>query len=276
MGNRYCRGHTAFSDEWEKRKRLACAHMVHSIEQALGLSVSEKISRDKDPVTLKEALTVQYQEKIRQIETRLFQQIRKLFRHHLYDYPLPAYSVLRHDLFSGQTWEVLGLTRPQLAAAGAILGGSVGVVADAAAAGLTFGVFTALGSALGAGSALLGMRNLGRKKKLGGDYIQVGPNENIQLLYILLDRALLYYTHIVKRAHGRRVVPESGSSPVPLEDAGRKKGVSSGLTPEQHKICIRFFKAVRGKALGNRKKAGTAFALMVAQLLDAAGGGPDR
>ena len=252
MGNRNCRVIRAFSEEWEKRNRLACAHMVYSIEQALGLTLSKKVSGQTDPVSLKEELTVQYQERIRQIETRLFEQIRKLFRHHLYDYPLPPYSVLRHDLFSSRTWEVLGLTRPQLAAAGAIVGGSVGVVADAAAAGLTFGVFTAIGSALGAGSALLGMRKLERQKKVGGDTIQVGPNENIQLLYILLDRAVLYYTHIVQRAHGKRDTIEPGASSVPSKNATGKKGISSGLTADQHRICARFFKAARGR--GNRKK----------------------
>lgn len=266
----------AFREEWEKRNRLACAHMVHSIEKALGLSVSGKLTPRNDPVTLKETLTAQYQDEIRRIETQLFQQIRRLFRHHLYDYPLPEWSVLRHDLFSGRTWELLGLTRGQLTVVGAVLGGSMGAVADVAAHGLTFGVFTAIGSALGAGSALLGIQNLAKKKTLGGDQIQVGPNENIQLLYILLDRALLYYAHIVKRAHGRRVVSQASGAGaedgVNLPASGTKQGVSTGFTAAQHKTCTRFFRAASGRGMGNRKKAGQAFALMVSELLERAAG----
>ena len=261
----------AFKGEWEKRNRLACAHIVHSIEKALGFFASEKMRSDMDPVSLKESLTTRYQNGIRRIETDLFRQIRQIFRHRLYDYPLPDYSILRHDLFSGQTWELLGLTRGQLTAAGAVVGGSVGAVADTAAAGLTFGVFTAIGTAIGAGSALLGVRNLVRKKTLGGDHLQVGPNENIQLLYILLDRAVLYYSHLVKRAHGKRTMEDSAPQP-----AGGKQGISSGLTPARHKICSRFFRAARGDRLvANRKKSAQQFALLVSQLLEEAAGSPD-
>ncbi len=255
----------AFEGEWEKRNRLACAHIIHSIETALSFFVSEKIRAGTDPVTLKETLTTRYQDGIRGIEKDLFRQIRQIFRHRLYDYPLPDYSVLRHDLFSGRTWELLGLTRGQLTAAGAVVGGSVGAVADTAAAGLSFGIFTAIGTAIGAGSAMLGIRNLARKKTLGGDQLQVGPNENIQLLYILLDRAVLYYSHIVKRAHGRRILEDAESGP-----AGVKQGISSGLTPARHKCCARFFRAARGRIVTNRKKAGQSFALLVSELLEEA------
>jgi len=261
----------AFKEEWDKRNRLACAHIVHSIEKALGFSLSEKIGTNTDPVTLKETLTIQYQNEVRRMERQLFRQIRQIFRHRLYDYLLPDYSVLRHDLFSGRTWELLGLTRGQLTAAGAVVGGSVGAVADTAAAGLSFGVFTAIGTALGAGSAMLGVKNLARKKTLGGDQLKVGPNENIQLLYILLDRAVLYYAHIVKRAHGRRILEE----PAPGENTG-KQGISSGLTPARHKTCSRFFRAARGRGVSNRKKAGQQFALLVSALLEEAAGSLDR
>ena len=34
--------------------------------------------------------------------------------------------------------------------------------------------------------------------------MQIGPVKNIQFLYILLDRSLIYYSHIINWAHGRR------------------------------------------------------------------------
>jgi hypothetical protein len=256
----------AFNMEWEKRNRMACAYIVHGMEQGLTFSLSRKMKADMDPVTLKEDLTREYQEKIRDIEHKMFGHIRSLFRHHLYDYPLPACSILRHDLFSEQTWEMLGLTRTQAATVGAVLGGTLGAVLDAASAGLTFGIFTAIGSAVGAGSAFMGIRRLAKASSgLGGDRIQVGPNENIQFLYILLDRALLYYTHMSRRAHGRRDLPEAESQFV---SKGEKAGISTLLTPKQHRICMEFFKACRKKSATSGKKYSPAFGLLVASLLE--------
>jgi len=203
------------------------------------------------------------------MEKKMFSHIRSLFRHNLYDYPLPEYSVLRHDLFSEQTWEMLGLSRKQMATAGAFVGGTMGAVLDTAAAGLTFGVFTAIGSAIGAGSALVGLRKLTQRNnpRLGGDRLQVGPNENIQFMYVLMDRALLYYTHITRRSHGRRDMSE------PDQDGNFKKmGISSGLTPVQQKICSRFFKGARGKVMLRGKKASPEFALLIQSLLEKDGG----
>nr|WP_320190644.1 DUF3482 domain-containing protein [uncultured Desulfobacter sp.] len=256
----------AFNMEWEKRNRMACAYIVHGMEQALSFSLARRLKSDMDPVTLKEDLVREYQEKIRNIEQKMFGHIRSLFRHHLYDYPLPACSILRHDLFSEQTWEMLGLTRAQAATAGAVLGGTLGAVLDTAAAGLTFGIFTAIGSAVGAGSAFVGIRRLaGIASGLSGDRVQVGPNENIQFLYILLDRALLYYTHMSRRAHGRRDVPENESQ---LVSKGEKAGISTLLTTKQHRICMEFFKACRKKNATSGKKHSPSFEVLVASLLE--------
>ncbi|MCG8633665.1 MAG: GTPase/DUF3482 domain-containing protein [Desulfobacterales bacterium] len=259
---------SAFKGDWDKRNRMACAYITHGIEKAVGFSLSGKITPATDQVTLKEELTRAYQQEIRKMEKKMFSHIRSLFRHNLYDYPLPEYSVLRHDLFSEQTWEMLGLSRKQLATAGAVVGGTMGAVLDTAAAGLTFGVFTAIGSAIGAGSALAGIRRLTKKNSpgLGGDRLQVGPNENIQFMYVLMDRALLYYAHITRRSHGRRDMPEPDR-----EGKMEKMGVSSGLTPAQQKVCSRFFRGARGKVMIRGKKAAPEFALLIQELLEKEG-----
>ncbi|HCY84224.1 MAG TPA: DUF3482 domain-containing protein, partial [Desulfobacteraceae bacterium] len=235
----------AFKDDWERRNRMACAYITHGIETMVGYVRTGKVTSRTDPVRLKEDLVREYQQEIRNIEKTMFSHIRELFRHKLFDYPLPEYSVLRHDLFSDRTWEVLGLTRGQLTTAGALVGGTVGAVLDTAAAGLTFGVFTAIGSALGAGSALMGVKKITQRggKGLAGDRLRVGPNENIQFMYVLMDRAILYYTHMVRRSHGRRDMPAPAAS-----DKPEKMGVSTGLTPAQQKICAAFFRRARGKA----------------------------
>ena len=259
----------AFKGEWKKRNRLTCAHITLGLEKSLCFSVSERLSTTADPVRTRERLNRSFQKGVRKIEQEMFAQIKSLFKHHLYDYPLPDYSLLQHDLFSKQTWELLGLTQGQLAAAGAVVGGSMGIVMDTAAGGLTFGVFTALGGILGAGSALLGGKKIARKTgrtiQLGGDRLQVGPNDNLQFLYILMDRALIYYAHMIHRAHGRRDMATTGNDPKKIRP---KAGISSALSPDQRKVCNRFFKSVRNRNVLKGKKAIPEFALLVESLLE--------
>jgi hypothetical protein len=231
--------------------------------------VSKSLNDHDDPVLAKENAADTYREQVRDIEKSMFHHIRSLFRHRVYEVSLPEYSVLQHDLFSRKTWELLGLTRTQLAAAGAVLGGTMGVVADTAAHGLTFGMFTAIGGLLGAGSAVLGGRRMADKSpagiRLGGDRIQVGPNENPQFLYVLLDRALIYYAHIIKRPHGRRETENITDIP---DDTVRKQGVTTDLTPARRQVCARYFKAVKGRKRVKDKKAVLAFAALVQSLLE--------
>ncbi|MFN2359038.1 MAG: DUF3482 domain-containing protein [Desulfotignum sp.] len=259
----------AFTQEWEKRNRLACAYITHAIEKSLAFSISRTVDDMSDPVLARENLSKNYRKKVREIEKSLFHHIRSLFKHQVYEVSLPEYSVLQHDLFAQQTWELLGLTGKQLAAAGAVLGGTMGIVADTAAHGLSFGMFTAIGGILGAGSAVMGGRRMARHNpagiRLGGDRLRVGPNENLQFLYVLLDRALIYYSHIINRPHGRR---DMETSPAGQDDPIRKLGFSARMTPAQRRTCVRYFKAVTGRRLIRDKKAVLAFAVLIQTLLE--------
>ena len=150
-----------------------------------------------------------YTRAVEKIEITAHQRIRKLYKHNIFNYDLPPQSVIHQDLFNKETWQILGLTKTQLATLAGITGGTIGAAIDVAAHGLTFGLFTVIGGAVGAGwAAFGGGRQLAETKvagmKLGGQQIRVGPNENIQFLYILIDRALIFYAHIINWAHGRR------------------------------------------------------------------------
>jgi hypothetical protein len=132
--------------------------------------------------------------------------------------------------------------------AGALSGAALAVGIDAVAGGASLGAFAALGGAIGAAVAALkgkdlltGTRLLGMK--LDRQQLQVGPVINTQLLYILLDRALLYYTHIINWAHGRRNYPD-GVRKTGVEEAG-KQGYTSDWGKNDRKICERFFSAIQ-------------------------------
>jgi hypothetical protein len=240
------------------------------LEKCLSYSVSEPIASDINATAVnaaQEKLNQAYETQIKKIERQMFHQIRTLFKHHLFEHQLPEYSILSHDLFSNQTWELLGLTTQQLAGAGAVVGGSLGAVLDTAAAGITFGVFTAVGSVLGAGSALFGGKKIAAKKRagfrLGGNRLTVGPNRKLQFLYVLLDRALIYTSHMVNRSHGRRDLNLIHQSP----DAA-KKGYTTHFTMAQKKVSARFFKVASRRLFSSDKKARHDFQNLLDSLID--------
>jgi len=257
----------AFLKDWQKRNRLVCAFMIRAIEKSLSFSVSEAIAQSSDREIIKEKLNEKYQDRIKVLEKQMFKKIRNLFKHNIYEYSLSDYSILRHDLFSRQTWELLGLTKEQLAGAGAIVGGTIGAVIDTAAAGITFGVFTVLGGIIGAGSALFGGKKMTDMKmagiRFGGDKLQIGPNKNLQFLYILIDRALIYYSHIVNRPHGRRDLPDRQE-----KNESEKKGYSTGFTTSQRNVCARFYKSVSGNSFLKKKEAMSDFEKLIESFLN--------
>lgn len=196
--------------------------------------------------TVKQRLREKYARGIEKIEKSAHLKIRKLFKQNIFDYNLPAHSILREDLFSEKTWQALGLRPGQLITTAGLAGGAVGAALDVAAAGLTFGIFTVIGGAVGAGwAAFGGGKRLSKAKvsglKLGGQQVKIGPNENIQFLYILIDRALIFYSHIINWAHGRRDYPVASASTI---SEPVKKGYTTEWDDNEKKVCTAFFKSI--------------------------------
>jgi hypothetical protein len=238
----------AFKEDWDQRN-VQTAHMICDlIETCLTYSITRSFTETAGEKALRDRLQKEYVASIEKIEEKAHRKIRTLFKHNIFQYTLPPHSILNEGLFSKKTWQFLGLTPRQLIAAAGMAGGAVGAALDVAAAGLTFGVFTAIGGLLGAGwAALGGGRRLARTKvkglSLGGEQIQVGPLENIQFLYVLLDRALLFYAHVINWAHGRRDYPSQEE----LSKRPAKAGFTADWDDEKRNICQDFYTAVRGQ-----------------------------
>ncbi len=253
-----------FREEMYKRNRLACANIIYFLETALSLTVSAPISSLDNPQRIREKLEKTHRDKIRNMEENLFSEIRSLFKHNLYEVDMEENDIFSQDLFAKETWEALGLKKSQLAAAGALLGGGAGAIADVAAQGLSFGIFTVAGGLLGAGSALMGGKKLANlsfpNTPMAGDRLQIGPNRNIQFLFVLLDRALLYYAQIIKRPHGKRD---------DIRDTTKgKQGFSAAFSSEQRSVCMGFFKSLTGKSLRSSKNASQNFAKLIQEVIN--------
>jgi hypothetical protein len=238
---------SAFKKDWERRNDLTTDIICDMLSQCLGHSVSQHISENRDEETAIRQVQEHFARDIARMEKASHDNIRKLFKHNIFSYDLPAHSILREDLFSEKTWQVLGLTPTQLVIAAGLTGGAVGAAIDLAAAGLTFGIFLTLGGLLGAGWAALGggkslaKIRVAERMNLGGQQIRIGPIQNIQLLYVLLDRALIYYSHAINWAHGRRDYPS--------QDPGTRESGKAGLTTDWDETtkttCHAFFTAIR-------------------------------
>jgi hypothetical protein len=216
---------SAFKEDWHRRIASTAEIICDMIEDCLTCRVTKKITEKTDEDSLKKQLREDYNATIEKIEKVAHRKIRRHFKHNVFNYDLPPYSILHEDLFSEKTWQVLGLTPRQLITAAGLAGGAIGAALDLAAAGLSFGIFTAIGGLAGAGwTALGGGKRLAETKvvglNLGGRFMRIGPTVNMQFMYILMDRVLIFYSHIINWAHGRRDYPDDESPSDPPRKTG--------------------------------------------------------
>lgn len=233
----------AFRKDWAQRNLATASIISTMLAECLSAAVGKNLADDTDEKQVLTDLRETYEKNIRKLETRAQQQIRSLFKHNIFNYDLPPQSILHEDLFSENTWNFLGLSRNQQIVAAGLGGAGIAAAIDAATLGTSFGLFSALGGLAGAAMAAWGGRVLAETKilgiPLGGREMRIGPAKNIQLLYILLDRSLIYYSHIINWAHGRRDYA-----------AGQAARDTIGYTSQWNSTalgtCIAFFREVTG------------------------------
>jgi len=233
----------AFKKDWTQRNLSSAAIITEMLQECLSYTIARKPASSGDEKRLKADMLEAYEKNIRRIESRAHHKIRSLFKHNIFNYDLPTRSILHEDLFSESTWKFLGLSRNQQIAAAGISGAGIAVAIDAATAGTSFGLFAALGGLAGAAWAALGSKSLAQTRvlgiPLGGREIQIGPVKNIQFLYILLDRSLIYYSYISNWAHGRRDYDAPRAEEKKGPDQG---GFAAQWDSGARDICSSFFK----------------------------------
>lgn len=235
----------AFKHDWQHRIDDTVSIIMDLIFNACGHTVT-KTCRDESQIPkTRQQIQDQYKKDIDRFEKAAHKNIRKCFKHNIFNYELPSHSIVHEDLFSRRSWRVLGLKQWQLAAAGVAGGSAMGAKIDLAMAGQSLGVFTAIGGLLGGGSAALGAAQVaGTKVKglpLGRMKLRTGPMKNHQMLYILIDRALIYFSHVINWTHSRR---DSADAAISMKSA-QKKGFTAKWDASLKKQFSRFFNAVQ-------------------------------
>ncbi len=260
---------TAFQQDWAARNLRTAEALVSMLGRILAYQQTVLCPDETNEVTLREKLIEKYAHFVTQEEQKTYQQIRSFYKHNIFNYDLPKHSILHEDLFSERTWQFLGLSKAQLVWAGALGGAAIGAGVDVAHAGLTFGVYSAIGGVLGAAGAVLkgqelfsGAHLLGIK--LDQHKLQVGPVRNIQFLYILIDRALIFYSHIINWAHGRRDYAQGMPAP---DKPDMKQGYTSDWNRTMRQACESFFAELKGDDTVHRDETGEVLKNILAESL---------
>jgi hypothetical protein len=239
----------AFQKDWNQRINDSTAIIIDLIQNVSRHKLEKTIDHDAQVPSAKIELHEQYKKDISHLEKSAHKNIRKRFKHNIFNYELPACSILNEDLFSKKSWRILGLKDWQLTIAGGAGGAAIGAKIDLATAGHSFALGAVIGGLVGAGAAALGARRATTAKikglPLGRIKVQVGPVQNNQMLYVLIDRALIYFSHVINWAHSRREQIED-LKPVHVE---RKLGFTSEMDGSSKQVFSKFFNAIKKEDL---------------------------
>jgi hypothetical protein len=234
----------AFEQDWQRRSENTVELILNLLEQTLSYRRSAPIRESDDEERLRVEMGRKFDRFVRKREQQTHARIRALFKHNIFSPELPRDSLLAEDLFSEKTWQFLGLSKKQLVVTGFITGATLAAGVDLAAGGASLGIFSALGGLAGAAAtAWRGGELLSRIRPLGirldEQRLSIGPVKSPQLMFILLDRSLLFYQLVSNWAHGRR---DHGLKNDP--DPGNKRGMTTTWKRNELQLCERFFRQV--------------------------------
>ncbi len=237
---------SAFKGDWAARNTATVDLVITMLSDCL----SHRLFVDTGPEEIdrphEERLLRSYNQALVDKEEAMHQKIRGLFKHNIFNFQLPARSLLREDLFNERTWQILGLSKKQLAIIGGLSGAAIGAGLDIAHAGLSMGIWATLGGTIGALGALFGGESVSANAtfmgmKLGGQQLQIGPTKSVDLLFILLNRALLFYFHTINWAHGRRDYEAAGVD----DRSPDRRGFTQDWSSARVRACHAYFKALQ-------------------------------
>ncbi len=205
-------------EEWVQRREESAEILMDFLSRAMSHRESVQLDEKEEELEhrkerKKEELTKNYYASIGKFEKKAYQKLLKVYRHKLLKVDLSDEHFTGVDLSSEETWQKWGLSRSQITIAGGVAGGVAGAAVDLGSAGLTHGLgtlFGALGGAAGAffkGDSLPELKVDAGGVSLAGQSskaLYVGPPENDNFAWILLDRFLHHYREIISRSHGRR------------------------------------------------------------------------
>lgn len=204
----------------------------------------KRLAPEADIESARGPLASRYYAVLEARELRMRRDLRRLQGHDDLEVDQASVEQLDEDLFDVASWSRFGLSRAQIASAGAAAGAAVGLGVDVGLGGSSLLLGSAIGGAVGAASAAWGWNQLAKVRvmglQMGGRLLRIGPMPNPNFPWVILDRALVFHEAVAHRAHARR-------TPVRLRDA---EGVVAGLPRDVRGTIESAFDALRRNANG--------------------------
>ncbi len=202
--------------EWDERERQARRAVARFLVRALSAVVTAPLDDDADLRALDRALEEELRDRLRREEEDFRREVERVFGHPPLEGGPPGFDPTDLDPFHEDATRWFGLTPRQLVTRGAAAGAAAGGGVDLLVGGLSFAAGAAIGGALGAAGGWWGHRRLARgwNPKASvlsrllpgrhGRYRAVGPVQDPNLPWVLLDRALAYVDLVRARSHAAR------------------------------------------------------------------------
>jgi Domain of unknown function (DUF3482)/50S ribosome-binding GTPase len=253
---------TALVAQRRRRRADAAAEIAELLVDELAHTEEVTVDEEGDLERERDRLERSFHDALRAREERARRRIEEIYGHRDAGFAAAVLDrpVFDEDLFAEETWKLLGLTPGELVAASALAGVAVGGAVDAAVGGASLMAGALLGGLVGGGTALYGIGrrfvrarpvtaggvagfvDVARRYLTGGRRFTIGPHAKPNFPWILLDRALLHYDHVVRRTHARRGAAAAKA------DGEARAGVVADLARPERRALEEVFAKVRRTA----------------------------
>ncbi len=150
-----------------------------------------------------EALKKEFKEKIEAKERKLFDNIKRVLNFTKKDFKVDA-KELNYNIFSQKSQEIFGLKKEKLVLLSTISLATVGGAIDLAVGGHSFFLGSLIGAGIGFASAMYGYDEISKIKFISSQSVQIGPVEDINFGFILLNRAVTYANALLQTSHANQ------------------------------------------------------------------------
>lgn len=242
--------------------RTASIYITDLLVDAITYSVEQAVPQGLPQEPVRKLLYERYKRHLVSQERRCRARVEELYYYTRLKKSEASLALEESDLFNLEQWYLWGLGKKSMvtvaASAGALVGGSTGMLLDAASGGLLGGLGTLVTGSGGAVSGALGALKYAdriaqvkvRGIPSGGQMIACGPAKNPNFPFVLLGRALLHQRLVCTRTHANR------------NELKLEMPLLEWLTDKERKRLARLFEDIR-----NSKKVDERRAALEAMLL---------
>ncbi len=150
-----------------------------------------------------EALKKEFKKEIVNLERKLFDNIKKQLNFKIDRFTIKS-NELNYDIFSQESKEIFGLNKEKLVLISTLSSAAVGGAIDFAVGGHSFFLGSLIGAGIGFAGAMYGYDEISKIKFIGTDTVQIGPVEDPNFGFILLNRAVTYAKALLNTTHANK------------------------------------------------------------------------